>query len=118
VDVAVYEPTAVHVAVVVQETPSSRSPDAPGLGLGVSDQLDPFQLSISVLSVDPVTYRPAPTQLVGVAHETAASGPCAGFDNVHDGPLRVSVRPLRTLEPLTDVPTAAQKLLTHETPSS
>jgi hypothetical protein len=42
-------PTAVHAATEMHDTPKRKLPVTLGLGLGTTDQLVPFQDSISVL---------------------------------------------------------------------
>jgi len=64
-----YWPTAMHIVEVGHDTPESTRA-LPGFGLATTDQLEPFQRSIKVVTVEPLRASPTAKQLSGLAHET------------------------------------------------
>jgi hypothetical protein len=67
-------PTATQASAPVHDTPSSSVLVAPlGLGVGWTDQVDPFQASAKVKTVEAYVYSPTATQEFAAVHDTALS---------------------------------------------
>src|SRR6266516_6826200 len=66
-----FQPTAMHAIAETHDTPESQLPVALGLGLGTTDQLVPFQDSISVAG--PLPVLPTAVHALAEMHDTPSS---------------------------------------------
>lgn len=121
-----YSPTAMHIVVLAQETPCRIVDVAPtGFGLGMTDQLVPFQRSIKLFVVVLVEYEPTAKQLVVLAQDTPfrvatrLAGSTAGPGRSdHAVPFQRSTTGL-VLVPPKESPTAKQLVVDgHDTASN